>query len=104
MRYSDQDGFWELNPFPGNNQIVVSNHAFIYKHKRGQGKGTEKNKLRLDQASILGYDYMLCTVISTNIPQIRILTKNGFTRLDEFDNKETGNHIYIYGKRLEGQQ
>lgn len=100
MRYSDEDGFWELNPFPGNNQIVVSNHAFIYPEKRKQGKGTEKNKLRLTQAKFLGYDYILCTVIVTNEPQMKILIKNGFKELDEFDNKETGNKIKIFGRKL----
>jgi hypothetical protein len=39
MRYADErgTGFYELNPFPGCNQIVVSNHAFIYPAYRNGG-------------------------------------------------------------------
>jgi L-amino acid N-acyltransferase YncA len=99
-RYGDHNGFYEFNNFPGCNQIVVSNHAYIYPEKRGRGIGTDYNNLRIKQAKILGYDYMICTVVSTNKPQLAILKKNGFKELDMFANKETGNAVKIFGRKL----
>jgi len=101
MRYADEHGFYELNPFPGCNQIIVSNHAFIYPEHRGRGWGTEQHKHRLLQAKYLGYDYMICTVKSDNEREIKILKANGWRQLDRFANIETGNHIEIWGKQLQ---
>lgn len=101
MRHSDGiGGFYELNPFPGCNQIVVSNHSWIPPEKRGKGFGDQIHKERLAHIKLLGYDYAICTVKSDNIPQIRILEKNGWRWLDNFFNGETGNSVYIYGRKM----
>ena len=93
-------GFYELNTFPGCNQMVVLNHVLVYPDKRGSGFGTRANQIQVQQAKILGYDYIICTVISTNLAQLRIVMKNGFKELDSFDNIETGNTVKIFGKKL----
>ena len=67
MRFANEDGYCELNSFPGCNQIVVSNHAFIYPEKRGKGLGSKNHKLRVERAKFLGYDYFICTVKADNI-------------------------------------
>lgn len=103
MRYSSTKGFYELNNFPGCNQVVVSNHTFIYKEKRGKGYGSIQHKERLAKASSLGYDYIICTVKVNNKIEIEILEKNGWKRLDTFYNTETDNDIYIYGRKLNEQ-
>ena len=100
MRYANENGYCELNSFPGNSQIVVSNHAFIYPEKRGKGFGSENHKLRRERAAFLGYDYMICTVKSTNSPELFILAKEGFKELDRFVNTNTGNVNIIFGKSL----
>lgn len=101
MRFGDENGFYELNPFPGCNQIVVSNHSYVYPEKRGKGLGTRYNQLRLEKARLLGYDYIICTVVSTNIAQLKIMKSAGFKELDTFNNKETGNTVTIFGRRLD---
>ena len=101
MRHIDgHGGFYELNPFPGCNQIVVSNHSWIPPEKRGKGFGDKVHKDRLHMINLLGYDYAICTVKMDNIPQIRILEKNGWKLLDNFFNRETGNSVYIYGRKM----
>jgi hypothetical protein len=100
MRFANKDGFCELNSFPCMSQIVVSNHAFIYPEKRGIGKGTANHKLRTVRAKFMGYDYMMCTVVATNIPQLKIVANEGFKELDEFYNRETCNTVKIFGKKL----
>lgn len=101
MRFANAQGFYELNPFPGCNQIVISNHSLIKKEKRGQGLGTVEHRYRLLHIKELGYDYAICTVKSTNTAQIKILDRAGWTRLDTFNNKETENVVIIYGRVIE---
>ena len=100
MRFANEDGYGELNNFPGCNQITVSNHAFIYKVKRGQGKGHQNHKLRVERAKFMGYDYLMCTVKADNVAELKILNRGDFKELDEFINSETGSTIKIFGKKL----
>lgn len=100
MRFANENGYCELNPFPGNSQIVVSNHAFIYHSKRGKGLGNDNHKLRVERATFLGFDYLICTVKSDNKAELAILKKNNFKELDEFLNTNTGNLNKIFGKQL----
>lgn len=106
MRYafyylSNPVGFYELNPFPGCNQLTVSNHAFIAPEFRGKGLGDIQHKQRLHTAKVLGYDYMICTVNSENEVEKKILVKNNWVRLDTFRNSETGNNVEIWGRVLD---
>lgn len=100
MRFANENGFYELNPFPGCNQLVVSNHSLVYPEKRGVGVGTQEHHKRLQQIKFLGYDYVICTVKADNIPQIKILEKMGWKQLDSFLNGETNNTVFIYGRKM----
>jgi len=100
MRYADEHGFYELNPFPGCNQVVVSNHAFIYPQHRGKGWGSEQHRHRLQMAKHLGYNYMICTVKETNEPELHILRTHGWRKLDVFLNTETENNLELWGITL----
>jgi RimJ/RimL family protein N-acetyltransferase len=100
MRFKTDVGFFEVNSFPCCSQIAILNHSFIEKEYRGVGLGTELHKERLNLVTDLGYDYTMCTVKSTNIPQIKILQKAGWKQLDQFFNRETESLILIFGKQL----
>jgi GNAT superfamily N-acetyltransferase len=100
MRFADKFGFYELNPMPGCNQVVISNHAFIYPEFRGKGLGQKQHQERLDKARELGYNYILCTVQLGNKAEEAILKKNGWSVFATFLNKETQHNVEIYGKSL----
>lgn len=100
MRFSNEYGFYELNPFPGCNQIVVSNHALIYEWARGRGHGQRQHENRLNQARALGYDLMLCTVREDNEVEIHILRKNGWIVEREFMSTETGHAVQLWSRNL----
>ena len=99
-RFANENGYCELNSFPGCSQIVVSNHAFIYQEKRGKGCGKKNHELRYERARFLGYDYIICTVRANNVPELKILENNNFKELDEFTNTNTGNLVKIFGKKI----
>ena len=101
MRYCTKFGFYELNPFPGCNQIVVSNHAFINKAARGQGHGRKQQEDRLENIKALGYDYVVCTVKATTVAEIKNLVRTGWKQLDSFLNRETENTVQLWGKSIE---
>ena len=99
----DPIGHYELNHFPGCNQIVISNHSCIYPEHRGFGHGSELAKEKIYTAEQEGFDYMIATVVSTNTAQLAIMEKNNWTRLDSFFNRESGNEVFIFGRRLSEQ-
>jgi len=93
-------GHYELNNFPGCNQIVVSNHSCIYPQHRGKGLGKALSIEKLAVAKNEGYDYAIATVVGSNSPQLAIMESNGWTLLDTFFNRESGNEVNIFGRRL----
>lgn len=100
MRYANTYGFYELNPFPGCNQIVVSNHAFIYPEHRGHGHGKRQHTERLAMAKWLGYDLMLCTVRADNEAELHILRINNWIVERDFISKETGHKVQLWSRNL----
>ncbi len=105
MKYSDKlGGSYRIDDLPGNSQIAVSNAAFIHPNQRGKGHGKKVHKEKLNLMIELGYDIALCTVVTSNEPQIRIVEKNGWEKLMQFKSKKTGNDIILFGKYLEDEQ
>lgn len=100
MRFANEFGYCELSSFPGCSQVVVSNHAYIYPKHRGKGRGRHNHQLRVERATIMGYDYIICTVKASNTPELMILRKEGFKELDTFTNTNTGNTVMVFGKKL----
>jgi hypothetical protein len=106
MRYSFSNGkgHYELNHFPGNNQIVVSNHSFLKPEFRGNGYGKELGMEKIELAKELGFDYMIATVVIDNGPQMKIMHDNGWKWFDSFHNSVTGNDVSIWGRRLDDRE
>lgn len=100
MRFADKYGFYELNPFPGCNQVVVSNHVLIYPEYRGKGIGQIQHHERLQKARELGYNLMLCTVRAENMAEKHILKKMGWTQHTAFESNETGNNVELWSISL----
>ena len=96
MRFADKFGFYELNPFPGSNQIVISNHAFIKPEFRGQGLGKIQHLERLRKAKDLGYDLIICTVREDNYVEKHILGKFNWAFMRRFRSSETDHLVEMW--------
>ncbi|TXH41957.1 MAG: hypothetical protein E6Q97_36520 [Desulfurellales bacterium] len=94
-------GAYSLDNLPGCSQVCVSHDLFFESEHRGKGNGKRRHTDRLDAIKELGYDYALCTVDLKNAAQIRILTEAGWQCLAGFISSKTGNHVRIYGRRIE---
>lgn len=97
MRYSIEGVPGELTTLPGCSQVVVSHAVYVPKDRRGQGVGYTSNikrqRLAFDE---LGYDAMICTVISTNLPQKKVLEKAGWSCLTRFTSSNTGHDVELW--------
>lgn len=91
---------FHLMQLPGCCGVVVSTGSWIIPELRGKGFGSYLNTLRQDLARDLDYGYILCTDISTNLPQRALLKRQGWSDLTLFRNPKTGNEVYISGKQL----
>lgn len=100
MRFHNEYGFYELNPLPGCNQVVVSNHAFIYHKHRGFGHGARQHEERLQKATEMGYNLIMCTVKSDNVAEIHILKSHGWKRTHTFQSTETLHFLEVWMKTL----
>ena len=101
MRIAFNGVYGEITSMPGCSQVAISHGVFVPANSRKCGMGKLAHKARLEYAkNHLGYDYILCTVESTNIVQIRILDKYGWKKLDEFKSLKTEHTVCLYGKTL----
>lgn len=89
----------KLNQLPGCCGVLVSNGAHV-NTLRGRGIGTAMARLRLDIAKMFGYTTLLCTDVTDNLPQRRILERLGYSNLFEFKNRRTNNHVAIHAISL----
>lgn len=96
MRCADSYGYYEFNTFPGCNQLIVSNHAFIKPEQRGKGFGQKQQLNKLNLAAELGYNCIICTVKSDNEVEKYILNKNGWIQVHTFFNTQSENLIDIF--------
>jgi RimJ/RimL family protein N-acetyltransferase len=99
-RFITEYGFYEFNPFPGCNQIVVSNHSFVDPSFRGKGHGTSVARKRLAHANSLGYDLVLATVQAQNTPQIKIMEHLRWKPLVSFVSRVSEKEVILFSNDL----
>jgi RimJ/RimL family protein N-acetyltransferase len=91
---------FKLEQFNGCNGICISKSVMIADNYRGKGLGTHFLNLRESVALDFGYSAMMCSVVLGNLAQQKIMDKNGWQVIAEFDNKRTSNRVRIYYKKL----
>jgi GNAT superfamily N-acetyltransferase len=85
-----------IQQMPGCCGLCISTAASVHPSYRGKGIGTLMNEFRIDVARYADYGAMICTDVLHNDAQQKILTKNGWSNIFEFDNPRTGNAIGIH--------
>lgn len=80
--------------------IVVSTHVQVASRFRNKGLGTLLNKFRIDLAKELGYGCVICTDVLHNLPQQKVLEKNGWKLIHQFENPRTYNQVAIHAINL----
>lgn len=88
LTFSSKHGKWKLHSVYEKNGLVFSYDSLIKKRFRGRGLGSLEHRKRLKVARALGYSCIMCTVNSTNTIEKRILTRNNWKKVHEFDNDD----------------
>lgn len=91
---------FKLQQLNGCNGVCISKHVMITENYRGKGLGTHFLNLRESIALDFGYSAMMCSVVLGNHAQQKIMAKNDWNVIAEFDNKRTSNRVRIYYKKL----
>ncbi len=86
---------FSLVAMPGCCGICVSINSLVVSEFRGKGLGSLLNSMRKQIAWDMGYSLLMCTNLSDNIPQKKILSKNGWEVLKVFFNQKTGKEVEI---------
>lgn len=89
-----------LSDMPGCCGVVVSTGSYISYDYRGKGLGKLLNQMRKEICKAEGYGLLVCTDIAYNIPQQKVLKRNGWKRASSFINPRTDNHIYLHTYNL----
>lgn len=87
---------FELICLPGCCGIVISTDAIVNEKYRNLGLGTLLNEMRIGIAYQWDYPLILCTDNIKNIPQQKILEKNGWNNIHKFYNNRTANDVSIH--------
>jgi RimJ/RimL family protein N-acetyltransferase len=94
-----------ISYFPGNGDVLISHNVYCDWKSRGQGHGDRAHKERLiHMKEQIGASYVLCTVVSDNEAQIKIMKKNGWKVLDEYWNESYEHNVCIFGKNLQKEE
>lgn len=88
--------YFKLVDMPGCCGVVVSTGSLIHPAYRCKGLGTLLNTMRIELANELGFGAIICTDKLVNLPQRRILDKNGWFEAAQFNNPNTGNDVSIH--------
>ncbi len=94
--------FSKLCQLPGCCGVCVSFNSRVIASFNNKGIGSILNKFRIDLTRELGYGLLLCTDVSSNIKQAKILAKNNWKEIFEFKNPRTGNKVKIHVYNLTG--
>ncbi len=97
----DEIGFWDMITMPGCCGILISMNAIVMPKFRNKKIGKLLNQFRIDYAKEMGYGVLLCTDVSSNSIQQKILTNNGWEELLEFQNPRTKNKVKIHAIKLD---
>jgi hypothetical protein len=92
---------WYLKEFPGCCGICVSTGVHVSPPQRN--KGINKIGIQIRELLALNDNFtvLICTDVKDNYPERLTLNRAGFENVYEFNNKRTGNDVYISLKKIQ---
>jgi hypothetical protein len=93
--YSGRISYWYMKELHKCCAVVVSCGVSVSSYYQNRGFGTLLNNLRIEIAKRMGYSLMMCTDREKNVPQRKILAKNGWKDVCSVHNKRTGNNVFV---------
>ncbi len=94
---------WQLSEMPGCSHVAISLDVSVKEVYRSRGIGSILNRFRIHLAHLMGFKYMICSVLTDNEHQLNILEKNNWRRFDEFyaiKYQNSGDGTYGHSKEI----
>lgn len=91
---------FSLTQMPGCCGILISHNVYVGKSFEGKGVNSFLQGIREKIAKENGYTSLMCTTTSENKAEVHILEKYGWSCVDKFVNKRTGNTVLTYTKKV----
>ena len=96
-RYAVAHGAFEIDSLPSQVQVAICHGFFIDPPARGKGHAHQTKKAQTEVLKGLAYDYAICTVVSSNTAQKRVLEKAGWSCIAEFFSRRQSERVEIWG-------
>lgn len=87
---------FHLTPFPHCCGLLISSSARTRACWCAKGIGSLMNEYRTKVATLLGYTRLICTDVTNNVAQNKILDSNNWQKIHEFRNSRTDHNVGIY--------
>ena len=96
-RYAVAHGAFEIDSLPSQVQVAICHGFFIDPPARGNGHAHQTKKAQTEILKGLAYDYAICTVVSGNTAQKRVLAKAGWSCIAKFTSRRQDERVEIWG-------
>lgn len=96
-RYAYPYGAFCVEQIPNQPQVAHCHSFFVFDAQRGKGLGKLLKAKQCEVLRALGYDFATCTTAGDNLRQHRVLEANGWARIAEFANKQSGGTTILWG-------
>ena len=91
----------EVTTLAGNSSVAIIHASNVARSARGNGVGAAAHLERLERLrDEFLYDVVVSTVDESNTAQVRIMTRNGWTRAVTWTASRSGNQISLWTKAL----
>ena len=96
-RYAYGPAAFEIDSLPSQCQVAICHGFFVAPESRGMGHAHLAKQEQAEILKGLAYDYAICTVVSSNQAQKRVLEKAGWECIAEFVSRRQDEHVEIWG-------
>ena len=96
-RYAVGHGAFEVDSLPSQVQVAICHGFFVDPAARGKGHSHQTKRAQTEVLKGLAYDYAICTVVSSNQAQKRVLEKAGWECIAEFVSRRQDERVEIWG-------
>lgn len=99
-RYALTCGAFEIDSLPSQCQIAVCHGFYVNPAARKQGFGHVLKTEQMEVLQHLNYNFAICTVVSSNVAQKKILERSGWEFMRKFYSERQDEHVEVWGIEL----
>ena len=100
MRFSNIYGFFSITTMPNQPSVAWCSDFTVFKQYRGRGLSHQLKAFQNNTLKDQGYTLAMCSVKESNVAQIKVLIRSGWTYVISFTDVRTGEFVQIWNYRV----